>query len=87
MKPVDQHKLQSLVEPVVTGQGYELVDVEFKNGKFEEIEGTEREIPAELVLLAMGFVGPEKEGLVEQLGVDLDDRGKVARDNGYQSSV
>jgi ribosome maturation factor RimP len=31
MKPVDQHKLQSLVEPVVTGQGYELVDVEFKN--------------------------------------------------------
>ena len=64
-----------------------LVDVEFKDGKFQEIEGTEREIPAELVLLAMGFVGPEKEGLVEQLGVDLDDRGNVARDNGYQSSV
>ena len=37
-----------------------LVDVEFKDGKFQEIEGTEREIPAELVLLAMGFTGPEK---------------------------
>ena len=37
-----------------------LVDVEFKDGKFEEVEGSEREIPAELVLFAMGFVGPEK---------------------------
>ena len=60
-----------------------LVDVEFKDGKFQEIEGTEREIPAELVLLAMGFTGPEKEGLVEQLGVELDERGNVARDDGY----
>ncbi len=64
-----------------------LVDVKFEDGKFQEIEGTEREIPAELVLLAMGFTGPEREGLVEQLGVDLDDRGNVARDNGYSSSV
>ena len=39
-----------------------LVDVEFKDGKFQEIEGTEREIPAELVLLAMGFTGPEQRG-------------------------
>ena len=64
-----------------------LVEVEFKDGKFQEIEGTEREIPAELVLLAMGFTGPEREGLIEQLGVELDDRGNVARDNGYLSSV
>ncbi|WP_027862411.1 glutamate synthase subunit beta [Marmoricola sp. URHB0036] len=64
-----------------------LVEVEFKDGKFEEIEGTEREIPAELVLLAMGFTGPEREGLVEQLGVELDERGNVARDAGYLSSV
>ena len=35
----------------------------------------------------MGFTGPEKEGLVEQLGVELDERGNVARDDGYQSSV
>ena len=39
-----------------------LVEVEFKDGKFQEIEGTEREIPAELVLLAMGFTGPETGG-------------------------
>ena len=64
-----------------------LVDVEFKDGRFQEMEGTEREIPAELVLLAMGFTGPEKEGLVEQLGVELDERGNVARDGGYLTSV
>ena len=57
-----------------------LVEVVFEDGRFEEVEGTEREIPAELVLFAMGFVGPEKPGLVEQLGVDLDERGNVARD-------
>ncbi len=64
-----------------------LVEVEFKDGKFQELEGTEREIPAELVLLAMGFTGPEQEGLIEQLGVELDERGNVARDDGYLSSV
>jgi glutamate synthase (NADPH/NADH) small chain len=64
-----------------------IVDVVFEGGRLTEIEGTEREIPAELVLFAMGFVGPEKAGLVEQLGVDLDERGNVARDKGYQTSV
>ncbi|MGN6251290.1 MAG: glutamate synthase subunit beta [Marmoricola sp.] len=61
-----------------------LVEVD---GSFQPIEGTEREIPAELVLFAMGFTGPEREGLVEQLGVDLDERGNVARDASYASSV
>ena len=64
-----------------------LVDVKFEDGKLVELEGTEREIPAELVLFAMGFTGPQKPGLVEQLGVDLDDRGNVARDASYMSSV
>jgi glutamate synthase (NADPH/NADH) small chain len=64
-----------------------LVDVRMEDGKFVEVEGTEREIPAELVLFAMGFTGPEQEGLVEQLGVDLDERGNVARDASYQTSV
>ena len=64
-----------------------LVDVVFENGRFEEVEGSEREIPAELVLFAMGFVGPEKQGLVEQLDVDLDERGNVARGKDYQTSV
>jgi glutamate synthase (NADPH/NADH) small chain len=61
-----------------------LVDVD---AKFQPIEGTEREIPAELVLFAMGFLGPEKPGVVEQLGVDLDERGNVARDDRYTTSV
>ncbi|WP_148614725.1 glutamate synthase subunit beta [Nocardioides rubriscoriae] len=64
-----------------------LVDVVFEGGRLAEVEGTEREIPAELVLFAMGFVGPERTGLIEQLGVDLDERGNVARDKGYQTSV
>ena len=57
------------------------------DGSFQEVEGTEREIPADLVLFAMGFVGPQQEGLVEQLGVDLDERGNVRRDIAYMSSV
>ncbi len=64
-----------------------LVEVEFKDGTFEEVPGTEREIPAQLVLLAMGFLGPERPGLVEQLGVDLDPRGNIARDAAYLTSV
>jgi glutamate synthase (NADPH/NADH) small chain len=61
-----------------------LVEVD---ASFEPVPGTEREIPAQLVLLAMGFVGPEREGLIEQLGVELDERGNVARDESYASSV
>ncbi|MCW2784095.1 MAG: glutamate synthase small subunit [Marmoricola sp.] len=61
-----------------------LVEVD---AKFAPIEGTEKEIPAELVLLAMGFTGPQREGLVDQLGVDLDERGNVVRDRSYASSV
>jgi glutamate synthase (NADPH/NADH) small chain len=64
-----------------------LVEVTFEDGKLTEIAGTEREIPADLVLFAMGFTGPEQEGLVEQLGVDLDQRGNIVRDRAYASSV
>ena len=64
-----------------------LVDVTFEGGRFAPIEGTEREIPADLVLFAMGFTGPERPGLVEQLAVDLDERGNVVRDASYMSSV
>lgn len=65
----------------------QLVDVRFEDGKLVELEGTEREIPAELVLFAMGFLGPEGPGLVEQLGVELDQRSNVVRDKDYMSSV
>ena len=61
-----------------------LVEVD---ASFQPVEGTEREIPAGLVLLAMGFTGPERSGLVDQLGVDLDERGNVARDAAYATSV
>jgi glutamate synthase (NADPH) small chain len=62
-------------------------EVEFKDGKFIKIEGTNFELPCELVLLAMGFLGPQKEGLLEQLDVKLDARGNVARDQDFKSSV
>ncbi|NNG41216.1 glutamate synthase subunit beta [Flexivirga sp. ID2601S] len=64
-----------------------LVEVRSGQGGFEEVEGSEREIPADLVLLAMGFLGPEGEGFVEQLGVELDERSNVRRDDNFMSSV
>ena len=57
------------------------------DGRFEPVPGTERELPAQLVLLAMGFVGPERSALVDQLEVELDARGNIARDGSYQASV
>ncbi len=54
---------------------------------FEPIEGTECELPAQLVLLAMGFLGPQGEGVVEQLGVERDARSNIVRDAAYMSSV
>jgi glutamate synthase (NADPH/NADH) small chain len=67
--------------------GLNLVEVELVDGRFTPVEGSERTIPAQLVLLAMGFLGPEREGFLEQLGVDLDERGNVKRDKNYQTSV
>ena len=64
-----------------------LSEVSFVDGRFQPVEGTQREIPADLVLLAMGFVGPEQAGFLEQLGVDFDARGNVERDDDYQTSV
>ncbi len=65
----------------------EIVEVEFRDGRFEPVEGTERELPADLVFLAMGFTGPERGPLLDQLGVELDDRGNVRRDGHYMSTV
>jgi glutamate synthase (NADPH/NADH) small chain len=55
--------------------------------KLEEVPGSVREVPADLVLLAMGFLGPEKTGLLSDLGVKLDARGNVAVDASKQASV
>jgi glutamate synthase (NADPH/NADH) small chain len=62
-------------------------EVRFEGGKITPIEGTEQQIPAELVLLAMGFVGPEPDTVVAQLGVALDERGNIKRDNNYATNV
>ncbi len=69
----------------------ELTDVKIKtvDGRpsFQEIPGSERTLPADLVLLAMGFLGPEKPGMLEQLGVVLNERGNVARDKNWMTNV
>jgi glutamate synthase (NADPH) small chain len=61
-------------------------EVKFVDGKFEKLEGTDFELPCELVLLAMGFVGPQRAGMLDQLGVKLDPRGNVARDDRFMTS-
>jgi glutamate synthase (NADPH/NADH) small chain len=63
-----------------------LVETKFENGKFEPVPGTEQELPADFVFLAMGFTGPEKTALIEQLEVELDERGNIKRGLDYQSS-
>src|SRR4030095_3355243 len=60
-----------------------------KNGRAvpKEIAGTQKVWRADLVLLAMGFLGPEKEGLLDQLGVEINGRGNVAVDTHKQTNV
>ena len=55
--------------------------------KFDAIAGTEFSLDVDLVLLAMGFLGPVKNGMIEQLGVTLDNRGNVATNGDYQTSI
>ena len=55
--------------------------------KFEQIPDTEFTLDADLVLLAMGFTGPVRSGIVEQFGVNLDQRGNIATDASYMASV
>ncbi|MDE2595373.1 MAG: glutamate synthase subunit beta [Sphingomonadales bacterium] len=58
--------------------GLECVRAEWAGGKLQEVAGSEFTLKADLILLAMGFVGPRKPGLLDQAGVDLDARGNVA---------
>ena len=58
--------------------GLECVRVEWVDGRMQEIPGSEFTLKADLILLAMGFVGPRKQGLLDQAGVSLDARGNVA---------
>jgi glutamate synthase (NADPH/NADH) small chain len=70
-----------------------MVDLEWKivdnkAAQFVEIKGSERKVPCELALLAMGFVHPQHEGLIGELEVELDERGNVrASEKNYQSNI
>jgi glutamate synthase (NADPH/NADH) small chain len=72
--------------------GLQTIDLEWRanNGsgpRPHELDDTEKFWPAQMVLLALGFVGPEKEGLLEHLGIELDARGNVARDENDMTNV
>jgi glutamate synthase (NADPH/NADH) small chain len=62
-------------------------EVELRDGRFAKVDGTDRELPADLVFLALGFVGPERGSWLDQLGVAFDGRGNVARDQGFMTNV
>lgn len=72
----------------------QIVDLEWKlsddgrPAKFVEIAGSEREIPCQLAFLAMGFVHPQHEGLIEELNIELDERGNVkASEKQFQTNI
>ena len=64
-----------------------IVETKYVDGKFEKVPGTTRNLPADMVLLAMGFTGPEKNELVNALELKLDSRGNIARDNSYRTNI
>ncbi|MFE9306855.1 glutamate synthase subunit beta [Streptomyces sp. NPDC088353] len=69
-------------------QWLHLAEVEFVDGRPTRKPGSERRIPAQLVTLAMGFTGTDREnGLVDQFGLELDERGNIARDADFQTNV
>tara|TARA_B100000700_G_C14413585_1_gene564784 strand:- start:87 stop:554 length:468 start_codon:yes stop_codon:yes gene_type:complete len=64
------------------------VEIKHEDGRmnFVEIPGTEQEYTADLVFLALGFTGPEQSGVPTELGVDLDNRGNIVRDENWMST-
>jgi glutamate synthase (NADPH/NADH) small chain len=67
--------------------GVKIAETEFVDGKRLPKAGTEQVIPADLVLLALGFTGVEGDSLTEQISADLDSRGNVARGSKYETNV
>ena len=63
-----------------------IVETKFVDGKFEPIPGTERELPDDFAFLAMGFTGPEKSVLMDQLEVERDERGNIKRDHNFATT-
>jgi glutamate synthase (NADPH/NADH) small chain len=81
----------STEEFIGDGQGnlkaLKIVETRLVDGKFEGVPGTERELPADLVFLAMGFTGVEKNELVTGFNVTLDQRGNISRNQDYETNV
>ena len=69
----------------------ELIEVKMKNEggriSFEEVAGSDHQLPCDLALLATGFVGPEKRGVIQNLGIELSEQGNVLRDKNWMTSV
>ncbi len=68
-------------------QALRVHEVQLVDGRPTPVEGTERTIPAQLVLLAMGFTGVETDGVVSQLGLEVDPRGRIVRDKHFATTV
>ena len=67
--------------------GVDFVRLDWQGSKFTEIKGSEGHLKAQLVFLAMGFLHPQHEGMLDQLGVEKDERGNVKTDDNYRTSV
>ena len=63
-----------------------IIETELVDGKFRPVSGSEKVIPADLVFLALGFTGPEKSELLDQLEVKLDEKGNIIRDHQYATT-
>ncbi|MGA0113338.1 MAG: FAD-dependent oxidoreductase, partial [Candidatus Nanopelagicaceae bacterium] len=81
----------STEEFIGDGQGnlkaLKIVETRMVDGKFERVPGTEKELPADLVFLAMGFTGVEKNELVTGFNLAMDQRGNIARNQNYETNV
>ncbi|MFM7949624.1 MAG: glutamate synthase subunit beta [Actinomycetales bacterium] len=67
--------------------GLKIVETKYENGKFEPVAGTERVLDADLVLLALGFTGPEQNSLIVDLELKLDERGNIKRNKDFVTNV
>ena len=65
------------------------VEQKFTDGRmsFEKIEGSDFELPCDIALLSMGFVGPQRAGMLEEFGVEFNERGNVSRTDDWQTNV
>ena len=68
-------------------EGLRIVEVEWRDGRPEPVEGSARVLPADMVLLAMGFTGPETSIMQDELGVEVDARGALVREDDYSTAV